>query len=52
MNKRYDQEAAVAIRYPLSAVGCPLTAVCLPVSAFLPPTVILSEAKDPGKNRI
>ena len=38
MNKRYDQEAAVAIRYPLSA--------------FPPPTVILSEAKDLGKNCI
>lgn len=23
MNKRYDQEADVAIRYPLSAVGLP-----------------------------
>ena len=66
MNKRYDQEADVAIRYPLSAVGCPLSAyrcrlsavrcpltvVCLSVSAFLPPNVILSEAKDLGKNCI
>ena len=43
MNKRYDQKAA--FRYPLSAVR-------LPLSAFLPPTVILSEAKDLGKNCI
>jgi hypothetical protein len=34
-----------AIRYPLSAIGCPL-------SFFPPPTVILSEAKDLGKNRM
>ena len=64
MNKRYDQEAAVryplsAIRYPLSAIRCrlsafrcPLTAVCLSLSAFPPATVILSEAKDLGKNCI
>ena len=32
MNKRYDQEADVAIRYPLSAVGCLLTGVGLPAS--------------------
>ena len=45
MNKRYDQEADVAIR-------CPLSAVRLPLSTFPPPTVVLSEAKDLGKNRI
>ena len=45
MNKRYDQEAAVAIRYPLSAVR-------LPLSVLLPPTVILSEARNLGKNCI
>ena len=50
MNKRYDQKTAA--RYRLTAIRCPLTAARLPVSAFPPPTVILSEAKDLGKNRI
>ena len=36
----------------MSANRYPLLAVRLPLSAFLPPTVILSEAKDLGKNRI
>ena len=41
-----------AVGCRLSTVGYPLTAVGYPLPTFPPPTVILSEAKDLGKNRI